>query len=350
MKILKIIYYTIFSYIFHEVRAPLNTIGLASQILLDDPITENLDPLCSYVDSIRCIQDAVKLTAEMLNDVMAIQKLEEGVLQLLLKPFTVSDLPDLLKRAFEHEITERNLRIMVDISKNMPLVVRGDKFRLTHALMGIFSNAVRFAPTLSTITFKIFATESAHDPETDDDGKWFYSSERNYGVDKYIFYRFTISDQGPGISDEKIKTLFTPFVTLRDGTRGKRCGSGVGLTVCKHIVMLHGGTILVNSKEGEGSKFSLVIPFERSDSEAAMEEYEASPAALVATFESSLQKVCPQASSDVLSGLDIQQESTEQADHNKSGAKEVMVPESPSKSITSKFKVLCVDGISMALF
>lgn len=341
-------YYTIFSYVFHEVRAPLNTIGLASQVLLDDPITLNLDPLSPYVETLQCIQHAVKLTAETLNDVLAIQKLEEGALQLLLKPFSISDLPDLLKRAFELEIVEKKINIFVDISEDIPLVIRGDKFRLTHALLGIFGNAVKFSQPLSTVTFKIFATESAHDHEFEDDGSWFHSDGENSDEHKYLFYRFTISDQGQGISDEKIKTLFTPFVTLRDGSQGKCGGTGVGLTVCRHIIMLHGGTIMVKSKKGEGSKFSIVIPFERSDFAAAQEEYETSPAALVAARESSLPKLDLNPSSVILSSHDIQQELTKQAGRDNSDTKEIMAPKSlSSKSIASKFKVLCVDGITM---
>lgn len=103
---------------------------------------------------------------------------------------------------------------------------------------------------------------------------------------------------------------------------------------------------MVKSKKGEGSKFSIVIPFERSDFAAAQEEYETSPAALVAARESSLPKLDLNPSSVILSSHDIQQELTKQAGRDNSDTKEIMAPKSlSSKSIASKFKALCVDDV-----
>ena len=83
---------------------------------------------------------------------MAIQKIEEGALQLLFKPFIIQDLLDLSISPFEMLARDKGIKIITDIEAGIPTCVEGDKYRLKHVLSNLVSNAVKFTNSSTTIT------------------------------------------------------------------------------------------------------------------------------------------------------------------------------------------------------
>jgi hypothetical protein len=208
----------------------------------------------------------------------------------LKKPFDVTELPEVLKRQFEHEISEKTIIVETHISDNFQNIVDGDKFRLSHVLASLFGNAIKFSLVGGTVDIKLSTTESARDEETNDTGAWFYS-KADLDEKDYLFYRFSISDHGKGLTQSKIETLFQPFILLQDGNLDGGRGAGVGLVVSKQIATLHGGTIVVKSKIGEGSTFTLVVPFLKADTEAVKKDFNERGASLSLALKSNLEVI-----------------------------------------------------------
>ena len=150
---------------------------------------------------------------------------------------------------FETKILEKNLKLVVDYDKNIPDVLLGDPVRLHQIILNLVSNAVKF-----TAQGKIYV--SVH---------LLSNSDNNVGV------QFSIKDTGIGISDEKIGRIFENFQQASSGTSRLYGGTGLGLAIVKQLVESQGGSIQVVSKLNEGSTFSFVLNFLKTEEQAAEE-------------------------------------------------------------------------------
>lgn len=248
-------------YIFHEMRVPLNSISLAVQLLLEE-LTGNK----TIEETILIIHDSVRFMGESLNDVMAIQKIEDGALQLIQKPYIVWDICSLIAGQYELEILAKNLNIDIQVADEVPKYLIGDKFRISHIISNILSNSVKFSHQGGNIEIRVNCTDKQLDPSTHDDGHWY----RNNSTTSEKFIRFTVRDYGKGISSIKMKDLFIPFAHLKDGEISKGRSPGIGLAICKEIASLHRGSIFCHSDgEGQGASFTFVFPFRTEDAEHA---------------------------------------------------------------------------------
>lgn len=125
------------------------------------------------------------------------------------------------------------------------MVDLGDRYRIEHVVANFLSNAIKFSPEYSTIKITV-----------------------SYGDKLKGHVTFTVADQGSGIPPEHLNSLFTSYMQINPGEMQQGKGTGVGLSICKEIVTLHGGKVGCTSKlrEGEdintgGSKFYFSIPF-----------------------------------------------------------------------------------------
>lgn len=228
-------------YIFHEVRTPLNSLTMGIEIF---ERSDHLDD--SELDALIMMKDASSFMAETLNDVLSMQKIEEGKLELELNPFSLQLTISKVFSTFKGVLRSKNMEAVLVMQSNFPESIIGDRFRVEHVISNLLSNAIKFSP--ANVKIKIVVSFKTQD--TVDTTR--------------VFVDVTVSciDEGPGISKTDQDKLFTNFMQIQPGTLQNGQGTGIGLSLCKQIVTLHGGVIACRSSRGHGSEFYFTIPFE----------------------------------------------------------------------------------------
>ena len=221
-------------YVMHEVRVPLNSISAGIGVL------ENYDLDNEGHDTLTMMSTATIYMADTLNNILSMQKIEEGKFELVMGAFSVSDLLDTVKMTLHGLMMENRLRLEMSVAKDVPPSLIGDRYRLEHILANLLSNAAKFSPECGKILVSI-----SLDGKIDNDS---------------CNIKFAVTDEGPGMTEAQMRKLFKPFTQLNPHELQKGGGSGVGLSICKRIVEMHGGTINVTSVVGQGSTFYFIVP------------------------------------------------------------------------------------------
>jgi signal transduction histidine kinase len=209
----------------HDLRNPLNLIGMTVQFLLDvDPPPEQRGSLLQVMN--RALGQSNRLVGDLLDTV----RLEAGRLSLDLEPCSVTELLVHTEETFRPIAVERKVRLDV-VYPSTELRVCADGTRLLQALGNLVSNALKFVEPGGRVAV---GAEAEGDSVT-----------------------FQVDDTGPGIAPESIEHLFDRFWQAR---RTDRRGVGLGLAIAKGIVEAHGGQLRVQSRVGEGSTFSFTVP------------------------------------------------------------------------------------------
>lgn len=232
-------------YVFHEVRVPLNSLSLGIQILAD---REDANP--DDQETINMMRDAATFMGEVLNDVMALQRIEEGSLELIKKPFSLAELFQTIEDSFLDMAAEQGIHMHCYITDGVPEYLIGDKFRIGHVLANLVSNAIKFSFPNGTVSLTATTV---------------MDSSEKFGLDNMdnAWIKFSVHDEGRGISEEdQSDDIFQPFRNLNHGEMKKGRGSGLGLAICRELVHMHGGKIYYTSKLNVGSTFHVVVPLE----------------------------------------------------------------------------------------
>lgn len=240
-------------YVFHEVRVPLNAVALGLQILANSGHLDDYD-----YETLIMMKEASSYIGSTLNDVMALQKIEEGALKLVMGPFNVQEMLDSVANHFVDACREKSITIRSEIASNVSKYLIGDRFRIKHVLINILDNAVNVSPTGSSVEILVRCGEFIQDDQT------------------HSIYNiwFSIIDHGVGIRDhQQNDDIFKPFRNLKHGDYERNRGSGLGLAISREIVHLHGGSINYTSSEGFGTTFNVVLPLSKiSDSDVEIIE------------------------------------------------------------------------------
>lgn len=241
-------------YVLHEVRVPLNSISLGIQILSNNHNMNDDDR-----ETISLMKEAVNFMGETLNDVMALQTVEEGTLELLHKPFSIKDLFQNIEDSFNDIANDLEIQLKTIIDNNVPRVVIGDKYRLRHVLANIVSNAIKYSFANNNVIIRASARNvSSLDLSLE-------SIQKN---GKFMMIIFSVEDHGRGISKEDQEDdIFQPYRALKHGELKEGRGTGLGLSICKEIVHMHGGEISYRSELGKGTTFFVHIPLEIGEEE-----------------------------------------------------------------------------------
>lgn len=226
-------------YIFHEVRTPLNSLSVGINML---QMSNNLDD--DDRESLLIMQSASEFMSETLDDVLNIQKIEEGKFLLDIAPFSLRASINKIIATFSGIAISKKVNLSSDIDKNIPVKIEGDGHRIEHVISNLISNALKFSAVGGTV--KCIATCEIN--------------ESTYVAMVHV----AVVDDGPGISSDDQMLLFQNFSQVRPNALQKasaRQGSGLGLNFCRHIVELHHGKIGVTSDVGKGCSFRFSIPF-----------------------------------------------------------------------------------------
>jgi len=235
-------------YVFHEVRVPLNSISMGLHVLLMNDNMSEEDK-----ETIGMMREAAGFMAETLNDVLSIQKIEEGKLELQFARCLIASIVRTVHMSLLGQLNSKSITLTIKISSDVPPCIVADRFRLEHVLANLVSNAIKFSPKDTEVQIVVRREEA--------------SSVAN---SKTISLRWSVLDQGVGVSAEDQKGLFVAYSQIRPSELQQGRGTGVGLAICKDIIQHHGGHIGVNSspeKGNKGSEFYFVVPFEISEAQ-----------------------------------------------------------------------------------
>ena len=218
----------------HEIRTPLNGVlglaRLARQPGLDAARRQQ------YLDQ---IVDSADVLAATLSDILDVSRIEAGKLVLETAPFELPVLLQSLQRGFAALAEQAGLRLDVQIDPALPTWVRGDALRVRQILANFLHNALKFTAS-GSIRLVVLALP----------GGW--------GEVERV--RLEVHDTGPGIDRATQGRLFEPFTQADTSTTRRFGGSGLGLSICRELAQLMGGTVGLHSQAGVGSCFHAELP------------------------------------------------------------------------------------------
>lgn len=225
----------------HELRTPLNSMLLLSKLLSENReghLTEE------QVKSLEIIHNSGNDLLLLINDILDLSRIEAGRMNLHVKPVRVREIAQSIEENFRHMTDEKALRLDIVIAEDCPEELETDRQRLDQIIRNLLSNALKFTREGGiTVTFK--STPSS-------DGK------KHQGPSLSI----SVHDTGMGIPLDKQKIIFEAFQQLDSGTTRKYGGTGLGLSISRELAKMLGGTITLESEEGKGSTFTVVLPLQ----------------------------------------------------------------------------------------
>lgn len=226
----------------HEIRTPMNAITGMVQLAAR---SDNLAEMTKFMHQIDL---STKHLLRMLNEVLDIAKIDEGKLSLNHDPFNLRAVVDGLVSTFAATVADKGQTLVHDCNFSDTSQIMGDATRLSQVLLNLLSNAVKFTPTGGRITLAV--EEISQDTSN-------------------VLIRFSVADTGIGIAQEALQRIFAPFEQKDSGISRDYGGTGLGLAVSQRIVELMGGTIHVDSVEGQGTRFYFNVRFDLAPGDAS---------------------------------------------------------------------------------
>lgn len=224
------------SHMSHEIRTPMNAIiGMTTIALSKITSRERVE------DCLGKIAESSRHLLGLINDILDMSKIEHGKLSISHEPMnlpaSIRNINDLVRP--QAQARKLNFEILSESVEYENLI--GDALRLNQILLNILSNSLKFTPAGGTISLKI-------------------RQLTKHG--NMVRLAFIISDTGIGMSQEFLDRLYSPFEQASATTAAKYGGTGLGMSITLNLTNLMGGTIDVDSKVGEGSTFTVELPFE----------------------------------------------------------------------------------------
>jgi signal transduction histidine kinase len=214
--------------IVHDLRSPLNAIEVFLQISAPSQnLSEREKKYMGYAS------DAARRIRNLVSDILDMAKLESGTMTLKLEPVTAASIIENMRSLYTLQAQARQVSMDFVLGNPAP-EMRCDRQLIERVVMNLLGNALKFTPSGGRITLTI-ADAGANEEE------------------------FSVQDTGSGIPKNSLALVFEKFKQLDEGLAA-RSGYGLGLTICKRVVELHGGRIWVESEEGKGSRFVFRIP------------------------------------------------------------------------------------------
>ena len=229
----------------HELRTPLNHIIGFTELVLDKHIGKlNADQEEYLID----VHSSSKHLLSLINDILDLSKVEAGKLEL--KP-SIIKLRDILKNSLimiKDETDRKGIKIKCDLN-GVPEEIRADERKLKQILYNLLSNAVKFTQQSGKI---ILAARHICDGD---------NQIQNTSNSATGYLQISVQDNGIGIKRDDLEIIFESFQQVESSNSRQFQGTGLGLSLTKSLVELHGGKVWAESDgQGKGSKFSFTIP------------------------------------------------------------------------------------------
>ena len=225
----------------HDIRTPMNAIIGFSALLEKD--AESPEKVRQYT---RKITASGQHLLSLIDDVLDMSKIENGKSSLNISQFDLSEMLESLNSIILPQAKAKDQHFETSTHGQIPEFLCGDKLRINQILLNLLSNAVKYTQNGGSIALTVQPLEQSS-PQSSQE---------------HIRLRFTVQDNGFGMSEEFVKTIYEPFTReVREDT-SKIQGTGLGMAITKNIVDLMGGSIHIESALGQGSTFTVDLNFE----------------------------------------------------------------------------------------
>jgi len=230
----------------HEIRTPMNAIVVMTELALGTPLTSE------QREYLGMIKDSADALLALINDLLDFSKIEARKFDLDKRDFNLRDTLEDTVRLLAPRAHQKELELGCHIQADLPDRVFGDPIRLRQIVINLVGNAIKFT----------------------DKGEVMLHVERQGQSESTLDLHFFVSDTGIGIPEEKQQTIFEAFEQVDSSTTRKYGGTGLGLSISAALVKLMGGTMWVESKVRQGSKFhfTVVLELKKSESEPLPKE------------------------------------------------------------------------------
>jgi signal transduction histidine kinase/DNA-binding response OmpR family regulator len=222
----------------HELRTPLNSIIGFSRVILkgiDGPVTDLQN------QDLGAIYNSGQHLLGLINDILDLSKIEAGKMELSFEDVNAADLITSVMSTVVGLVKDKPIKLVKNISTDLP-VIRADPMRVRQVLLNLLSNASKFT----------------------EEGMITVATSTNSGPTGKPEIMISVTDTGPGISQDDQTKLFQPFSQVDASPTRKTGGTGLGLSICQHLVQMHGGRIGVQSDIGKGSTFYFTLPVQQT--------------------------------------------------------------------------------------
>ncbi len=222
----------------HEIRTPLNAIIGFSQILsnsssLDEKAHKQANIIVSSANSLLVI----------INDILDISKIKSGTFDINIEDTDICTISKQVVELFSKKASEKQIKLIFNMDENIPSHIKTDGIRIKQVLSNLISNAIKFTDEKGEVTLNVCLMYI-------DDGK--------------ARILFEVIDTGIGISEDKMKNIFNPFIQVDNKRNRQYDGTGLGLSICSHIIESLNSKINIQSTLEVGSKFYFEIDAELS--------------------------------------------------------------------------------------
>jgi len=216
----------------HDLKNPLTTIVGMSHLLQEEEFNE-----AAVKDSAKAISGSAEQMVDLITDFLNVESMEQGKINLNRMSLSLSELTGYVISTNKHLAEKKQQPVNLTVCERGESMISGDSERLYQSIENLFSNAVKYSPFGSPIDIRV---------------------ERKDRV-----ARISVKDAGAGLSNEDQKKLFGKFQKLSPRPTGNETSNGLGLSIAKLIVELHGGKIWAESELGKGSSFFIELPVEK---------------------------------------------------------------------------------------
>jgi signal transduction histidine kinase len=213
----------------HELRTPLNAILGYTELILDNIYGDVPEKIMEVLER---LEKNGRHLLGLINDVLDLSKIEAGQLTLALNDYSMGEVVQTVFISVEALAAEKKLELKARVPQDLSMA-RGDEQRIAQVLLNLLGNAIKFTQE-GEITVEV----------TDSDETFLVS----------------VADTGSGLSEADQKTIFEEFQQADGSSTREKGGSGLGLSISKKIVEMHGGRIWVESNVGKGSTFRFTLP------------------------------------------------------------------------------------------
>ncbi|WP_224241271.1 PAS domain-containing hybrid sensor histidine kinase/response regulator [Hyalangium gracile] len=231
------------SMVSHEIRTPMNAIVGLAGLLRQSTLSAEQQKYVSI------LQASSENLLGLLNNILDLSKIEAGKVALEERPFDVRQLLHGIFYGLTVKAEEKKLNVLVEVDEQVPAWLLGDPVKLSQVLTNLLANAIKFTER-GTVTLAARVQESSS---------------------QSVSIEFRVTDTGIGIPKHQQAEIFEEFTQASYDIHQQYGGTGLGLTICRQLLGLHGSTLSLESAPGEGSSFFFTLGLKRAQASGAQE-------------------------------------------------------------------------------